>query len=131
MNTISDKIYILLLCFFIIGFIFLIIHTLIYDCILPIIKYFSDDGSDIKKELIKIGVSKAELAQFKRIKIYKGIYKSSIPLTVDKESNETSQYFELWDIYPHCRIIFVLYTADKKSFKKIYHKITTNNLFKD
>lgn len=131
MNTIFDKLPILFFCFVIIAPIVAIIYTLIYDCILPIIKYFLDDCSDIKKELIKIGVSKAEFAQFKRIKIYKDIYKSSIPLTVDKESNETSQYFEFWDIYPYCRIIFVLYTEDKKSFKKIYHKITTNNLFED
>ena len=122
--SIIDKIFILFFCFFIISLIFLIIHTLIYDCILPIIKYFSDDCSDIKKELIKIGISQAESAQFKKIKIYENIYKSSIPLTVDKENNETYQYFEFWDIRPYFSIIFGLCPIGKKIFKKTFYKIT-------
>ncbi len=130
MNIIFDK---LLFCFIIIAVIAVIICTLIYDCILPIIKYFSDDCSDIKKELIKIGVNQAEYAQFKRIKIYECVYKSSIPLTIniDKESSGTAQYFEFWDITPYYHIIFGLYPKNKKKFIKIFHKIITDKPFKN
>lgn len=115
---------------FIFSFTFLFIYSIIFDFILPVIEYFLDDCSAIKKELIKIGVKGVEFAQFKRVKIYRKIYKSSIPLTIDG-NNKNFQYFELWDMFIDFKVVFILYPTNIETITKNTHKEILKNPLED
>ncbi len=71
-----------------------IISLIIYLIIFCIIRYIFDKGKKIKKEFFNRGID-VSFVKFKRITLFKDIYKSSIPL---KYGDEHTQYFELIDI---------------------------------
>lgn len=61
-----------------------------------VIRYIFDKGKKIKKEFLNQGID-ISLVKFKRITLFRDVYKSSIPLKYGY-SDEYAQYFELIDI---------------------------------
>ena len=96
-----------LIILLVIGYLFfLVIYNLIY--------YIFDNGSKIKRELLKRGKN-IEYIKFERVTVFRRVYKSSVPILYDE--NKEVQYFEFFNasliLKSDTYFIFVLYPKEK------------------